>query len=65
MTQRYAVMGLLIIIILIIRRTVMMVDIKHKLQSVFQSDKNIIRYVQHLAPWRCGALENRNKKKSN
>lgn len=37
MTQGYAVMGLLIIIII----TVMMVEIKHKLQSAFQSDENI------------------------
>lgn len=38
MTQGYALMGLLIIIIII---TVIMVEIKHKLQSAFQSDKNI------------------------
>lgn len=37
MTQGYAVMGLLIIMII----TVIMVEIKHKLQSAFQSDKNI------------------------
>lgn len=37
MTQGYAVMGLLIIIII----TVIMVEIKHKLQSAFQSDENI------------------------
>lgn len=37
MTQGYALMGLLIIIII----TVMMVEIKHKLQSAFQSDENI------------------------
>lgn len=38
MTQGYAVMGLLIIIIII---TVIMVEIKHKLKSAFQSDENI------------------------
>lgn len=37
MTQGYAVMGLLIIIII----TVIMVEIKHKLQSAFQNDENI------------------------
>lgn len=37
MTRGYAVMGLLIIIII----TVIMVEIKHKLQSAFQSDENI------------------------
>lgn len=37
MTQGYAVMGLLIIMII----TVIMVEIKHKLQSAFQSDENI------------------------
>lgn len=37
MTQGYAVMGLLIIIII----TVIMLEIKHKLQSAFQSDENI------------------------
>lgn len=37
MTQGYALMGLLIIIII----TVIMVEIKHKLQSAFQSDENI------------------------
>lgn len=37
MTQGYAVMGLLIIIII----TVIMVEIKHKLKSAFQSDENI------------------------
>lgn len=37
MTRGYAVMGLLIIIII----TVIMVEIKHKLKSAFQSDENI------------------------
>lgn len=37
MTQGYAVMGLLIIMII----TMIMVEIKHKLQSAFQSDENI------------------------